>query len=124
VTAVAPDTRTEQESRGRTVIAERVVERIATRAAAEPGPVTGPGGGLPGLRGSAVRPRVTASVRGRVATVRVALGVTYPAPVRTITRRVREQVRNRVREMTGIDVRQVDIAVARLPEENDRRRVR
>lgn len=122
--AVARDTRTEVESRGRTVIADRVVERIATRAAAESGPVTGPGGGLPGLRGSAVRPRVTASVRGRVATVRVALGVTYPAPVRTVTRGVRERVRARVREMTGIDVRQVDIAVARLPGEPERRRVR
>lgn len=128
MTAVAPAPaavpRTEPESRGRTVIADRVVERIATRAASEPGPVTGPGGGLPGLRGSAARPRVTASVRGRVATVRVALGVTYPAPVRAITRRVREQVRARVREMTGIDVRQVDIAVARLPEEQERGRVR
>ena len=123
MTAVA-DTRTEPETRGRTVIADRVVERIATRAAAEPGPVTGPGGGLPGLSGSAVRPRVTAGVRGRVATVQVALGVTYPAPIRTVTRRVRAQIRARVREMTGIDVRQVDIAVARLPEEEERGRVR
>lgn len=110
-------------ARGRTMIADRVVERIATRAATESGPVTGPGG-LPGLRGPAVRPRVSANVRGRVATVRVALGVTYPSPIRTITRHVRERIQTRVHDLTGIDVRQVDIAVARLPEAREERRVR
>ena len=116
--------RAERENRGRTVIAERVVERIATRAATEAGAVVGPGAGLPGLRGPAERPRVTANVRGRMATVRVALGVTYPMPVRATTRAVRDRVRARVGELTGIDVRQVDIAVARLPEPSEGRRVR
>lgn len=105
----------ERENRGRTVIAERVVERIAARAATEAGAVVGPGAGLPGLRGPAERPRVTVSIRGRLAAVRVALGITYPAPVRATTRAVRDGVRARVGELTGIDVRQVDIAVARLP---------
>ncbi|HEY3687423.1 MAG TPA: Asp23/Gls24 family envelope stress response protein [Streptosporangiaceae bacterium] len=115
---------TDPGARGRTVIADRVVERIAAHAATEPGPVTGPGTGLPGLRGSALRPKVSASVSGRVASVRVALGVTYPSPVRAITRRVRDRVRARVWQLTGIDVRQVDIAVARLPEPAERGRVR
>jgi uncharacterized alkaline shock family protein YloU len=37
-----------------------------------------------------------------------------PAPVRTLTREVRRHVMERVTTLTGIEVRHVDIVVARL----------
>ncbi|WUI01060.1 Asp23/Gls24 family envelope stress response protein [Spirillospora sp. NBC_00431] len=50
-------------------------------------------------------------VNGDVVTARVAMSVTYPMPVREVARRVRENVRGRVAELTGFTVRQVDINV-------------
>ncbi|HEY3686543.1 MAG TPA: Asp23/Gls24 family envelope stress response protein [Streptosporangiaceae bacterium] len=111
------------DGRGTTTIADRVVERIAARAAREGGQVTGPGG-VRSLAGGD-EPRASASVDGSVAVVRISLGVVYPAPVGATTRAVRARVRDRVREMTGIDVRQVDIDVTRLTGADEQpRRVR
>jgi uncharacterized alkaline shock family protein YloU len=58
--------------------------------------------------------RVSARVDGQLATVTVRLSVTYPAPIRQVTRRVRDHITARVTELTGLDVRQVDIDVAAL----------
>jgi uncharacterized alkaline shock family protein YloU len=111
------------DERGTTTIADRVVERIAARAARESGPVAGPGG-VRSLAGGD-DPRASATVDGSVAVVRISLGVVYPAPVGATARAVRAGVRDRVREMTGIDVRQVDIDVTRLTgADEQRRRVR
>lgn len=110
--------------RGTTRIAARVVERIAARAARDSGPVTGPGG-VRALTGRSDEPQVSATVDGRIATVRVTLGVVYPASVAGTTRAVRSAVRARVEELTGISVRQVDIDVTRMPSaEDEPRRVR
>lgn len=103
--------------RGTTRIADRVVERIAARAAQESGPVTGPGGvraGVRGLTGRGDEPRASADVDGRLAVIRIALGVVYPAPVTGTTQVVRNVVRTRVEELTGLNVRQVDIDVTQL----------
>ena len=115
---------TDAAERGRTHIADRVVERIVARAAYESDAVTGPGGVrrlADGLTGRDDRPQVSVTVDGQVAVVRISLGVAYPEPVGRTTREVRERVRARVRELTGIDVRQVDITVTRLPVQRPRR---
>lgn len=100
------------EARGRTSIAGRVVERIATRAAAElPRPGTG------GVD------RARATVDGQLATLRLTVSVVYPEPVRQVTRRLRDHVTARVGELTGLEVRQLDIDVARLVPPAHRREV-
>jgi len=102
------------DQRGTTRIEGRVVERIAARAARESGLVTGPGQ----VRDLATRgddPRVSATVDGQVAVIRIVLGVVYPEPVGRVTRLAREHVRARVLDLTGISVRQIDIEVVRLP---------
>ncbi|GAA3796437.1 hypothetical protein GCM10022226_14660 [Sphaerisporangium flaviroseum] len=115
------------EARGRTDIANRVLERIATWAVTEVDQV---GGGAPRLLGAPLgrgtpggAPRVSAHVDGHLAIVRVTMSVTYPAPIRQVVHNVREHVRTRVHELTGLDARQVDIDVARLihPAEQKRR---
>lgn len=115
------------ETRGRTRVADRVLERIAAHAVAETAQV---GGAAPRLLGvplgrdtARTAARVSAQVDGHLAIVKVTLSVTYPAPIRRVTRRVREQVTARVSELTGLDVRQVDIDIASLPgpEEQPRR---
>jgi uncharacterized alkaline shock family protein YloU len=52
------------------------------------------------------------------------MSVRYPAPIRQVTRRVREHVTARVGELTGLDVRHVDIDVPTLITPDRRRRVR
>jgi uncharacterized alkaline shock family protein YloU len=46
--------------------------------------------------------------------IEIRLTVAYAAPVRTLTREVRRHVMERVATLTGIEVRHVDIEVARL----------
>lgn len=106
------------EARGRTEIADRVLERIAARAVSEVAQAGGAARRLLGvpLGRDTVRAaaRATAHVDGQIATVQLRMSVTYPAPIRETTRRVRDQIITRVGELTGLDVRQVDIEIARL----------
>jgi uncharacterized alkaline shock family protein YloU len=106
------------EARGRTEVSDRVLERIATRAVTEVDQVEGAAPRLLrmplGRDTAGAAPRVSARVDGRLAIVRVTMSVTYPAPIRQVVHRVREHVMTRVRELTGLDARQVDIDVARL----------
>ncbi|MEO3813692.1 Asp23/Gls24 family envelope stress response protein [Sphaerisporangium sp. B11E5] len=118
-TGIGPsDVRGSPEERGRTRISDRVLERIAATAAAEvdeAGRAARRVLGVPvGHDTTAAPPRVTGHIDGRLAVLRVHLSVAYPAPVREVTRRVRDHVTGRVHELTGLDVRQVDIDVDRL----------
>ncbi|MUN37043.1 Asp23/Gls24 family envelope stress response protein [Actinomadura litoris] len=102
-------------SRGTTRISDRAVERIVARVLDEAGDSdamtrTMLGVPLRGRRGSRTDVRVDAEI----VTIRTAISVTYPRPVREVARRVRESVRGRVEELTGLSVRQVDIEVAEL----------
>ena len=63
-------------------------------------------------------------IDGHLATVRVAMSVRYPAPIRQVTREVREHVMERVGELTGLDVRHVDIDIPALITPDRGRRVR
>jgi uncharacterized alkaline shock family protein YloU len=98
--------------RGHTTIAPRAVERIVARAIGEErgglGHVAHP------LKGPAGGPRIKVNVDGDLVTARVRMAVAYPEPVRQVSTQVRERVRERVQDLTGLTVRQVDIDVARL----------
>ena len=107
-------------------IADGVVSKIAARAAAE-NPDAGaaaarmlgravPGAGHLGVRGTDLQalPKTSVEVDGSKAFVTLEISVRWPASVPEITGQVRRHVRDRVRELTGLDVDEVHITVADL----------
>jgi uncharacterized alkaline shock family protein YloU len=114
------------DGRGRTTIADRVVEKIAAHAAAG---VTDATGAPRRVLGVTVDqdpdvPQVSARLDGDVALVTVHLAVVWPAPVHDVTRAVRSAVIGKLTELAGVTRAQVDIDVAALTtERTDQRRV-
>ncbi|TDD61648.1 Asp23/Gls24 family envelope stress response protein, partial [Actinomadura rubrisoli] len=100
--------------RGSTTVSERAVARIVARAADEVEESGGLARTVLGVHAGRKAARTDVRVDGEIVTARVAMSVAYPRPVRQVARRVRESVRDRVQELTGLTVRQVDIDVAEL----------
>ncbi|WP_445257765.1 Asp23/Gls24 family envelope stress response protein [Nocardioides aurantiacus] len=99
------------EERGRTVIADRVVERIASAAAAEVEATIDSRGGF----GRLVRgrlPSAQAVVAGRTSRISVEVGAVWPTPLPVLGARVRDHVGERVHTLTGVEVTAVDVTVA------------
>ncbi|MFF4762326.1 Asp23/Gls24 family envelope stress response protein [Streptomyces sp. NPDC001292] len=91
--------------RGATTIADRVVAKIAARAARE---ALGP------LPSDAAPPHATVVVRHDVARVRIVLDLAYPADIGACCRAVRRQVVERVGALVGMQVPEVAVRVERL----------
>lgn len=91
--------------RGATRIADRVVAKIAARAAREAVDAV-PADGSP--------PRATVSVRHESARVRVSIELDYPCDIGGQCGAVRRQVAERVRELAGMEVPEVAVQVERL----------
>ncbi|GGT24879.1 Asp23/Gls24 family envelope stress response protein [Streptomyces purpureus] len=118
--------------RGRTTIADGVVEKIAGLAARDVVGVHAMGGGLSRTLG-AVRDRVpggtkssvTRGVKAEVGEVQTALDleivVEYGVSISDVARAVRENVVTAVERMTGLEVVEVNIAVSdvKLPDEEE-----
>jgi uncharacterized alkaline shock family protein YloU len=117
--------------RGRTTIADGVVEKIAGMAARDVDGVHAMGSGLSRTFG-AVRDRVpggtksvTRGVKAEVGEVQAALDleivVEYGVSIADVARDVRENVITAVERMTGLEVVEVNIAVSdvKLPEEEE-----
>jgi uncharacterized alkaline shock family protein YloU len=107
-------------------IADQVVTKIAACAAAEHPdagaaairmlgrPVPGAGRlGVPGTDLDAL-PKTTVEVDGSKAFVSLEICVRWPASVREVTGQVRRNVRDRVAELTGLQVDEVHIVVSDL----------
>ena len=107
-------------------IADRVVTKIAARAAVE-NPDAGaavarmlgravPGAGHLGVRGTDLDalPKTTVEVDGSRAFVNLELSVRWPASVNEVSQQVRRHVQDRVRELTGLQVDEVHIVVSDL----------
>ena len=107
-------------------IADQVVTKIAATAAAE-NPDAGaavarmlgravPGAGRMGVRGTDLDalPKTTVEIDGSKAFVHLEISVRWPASVPEVTGRVRRHVRDRVGELTGLQVEEVDIVVSDL----------
>lgn len=118
-------------ARGRTTIADGVVEKIAGLAARDVDGVHAMGGGLARTFG-AVRDRVpgssrsvTRGVKAEVGEVQTALDleivVEYGVPIADVAQEVRENVVAAVERMTGLEVVEVNIAVSdvKLPDDED-----
>ena len=106
-------------SRGETIIAPTVVEKIATRAASE---VDGVGGVvqtglsrlLPWSIGDPGPARAAAEVGGDTVSVDLTVNVLYPEPVAAVTNQVRTHVTQRLAQLCGLRATEVNIAVPAL----------
>jgi uncharacterized alkaline shock family protein YloU len=103
---------------GRITIADRVVTKIASMAAAE-NPDAGAAGTGMLHRGSRTAnlgalPKTTVQLDGTKAYVHLELAVRWAASVTEVTAQVRRHVRDRVLELAGVEVDEVDIVVADL----------
>jgi uncharacterized alkaline shock family protein YloU len=111
---------------GRITVADRVVTKIAAQAAGE-NPDAGaaasrvlgravPGAGHLGVRGTDLDalPKTTVQVDGSKAYVHLEITVRWPASIAEVTGQVRAHVRERVRELAGLEVDEVHIVVASL----------
>ncbi|MGI5351532.1 Asp23/Gls24 family envelope stress response protein [Streptomyces sp. CA-250714] len=118
-------------SRGRTTIADGVVEKIAGMAARDVVGVHAMGGGMARTFG-AVRDRVpgggrsvTRGVKAEVGEVQTALDleivIDYGVSISDVARSVRENVISAVERMTSLEVVEVNIAVSdvKLPDEEE-----
>ncbi|MBV9092658.1 MAG: Asp23/Gls24 family envelope stress response protein [Streptosporangiaceae bacterium] len=106
-------------------VADGVVTKIAARAAAE-NPDAGAAtarllgravpGAVPGVRSTDLHalPKTTVDVDGSKAYVSLEIAVRWPAAVAEVTEQVRRHVRDRVRELAGLEVDEVHIVVADL----------
>ena len=110
---------------GTIIIADGVVTKIAARAAAE-NPDAGAAtarvlgravpGAIPGVRGTDLDalPKTSVDVDGSKAYVSLEIAVRWPASVAEVTGQVRRHVRERIRELAGLEVQEVHIVVADL----------
>jgi uncharacterized alkaline shock family protein YloU len=111
---------------GTITIADTVVTKIAAQAAAE-NPDAGaavarvlgravPGAGNLGVPGTdlSALPKTSVQVDGSKAYVSLEIAVRWPASVAEVTGHVRQHVRDRIRELAGLDVDEVHIVVADL----------
>lgn len=107
-------------------IQDSVVAKLAARAAVE-NPDAGaaastvlgltlPGAGLLGTKSTDLDelPKSSATVDGSIATIKLTISVRWPLSVAKVAGEVRDHVRNRITELTGLDVTEVQIAVTDL----------
>jgi len=118
--AVAAERKTQPTGgRGRTVIAERVVEKIAALAVQDAERVGGSATrvlGVPLGRDDLKRPaQVTAWVDGQVTALTVTVSLDWPASARGTARRLRVHIVDQVQRLTGLHVDHVNIDIVGLP---------
>ncbi|GEM_PF-794082 len=107
--------------RGHTILSDRVVEKIAGKAASEVDGVGGvEGSGLSRLAGlfssddDARRAHAEADVDRASTSVDLTVSIRYPEPVGATADRVRDHVRARLQELTGLEVTEVNVTVPEL----------
>ena len=104
----------EMDDRGTTTLADRVVEKIAARAATDVPHALGLTRRAVGREFGRPSVRAHAQIDGDVASLQLELAVQYPASARATTRGVREHVADRVTMLCGLTVDHIDITVAVL----------
>jgi uncharacterized alkaline shock family protein YloU len=107
----------DRRNRGRLVLSDGVVEKVASQAVAEVGAAYGTSGGFLGFGARAdatARPRVQVSLTRNFADVKVQAGVAYPVSLRQAADQIRAAVVARVRALTGVEVHRVDVEIAFL----------
>jgi uncharacterized alkaline shock family protein YloU len=107
-------------------IDDRVVEKMAAQATLE---IPDAGGAAPRVLGHAMTgaaafgarqtslttlPKATADVDGSIVILDLSISVRWPASVPVVSGAVREHVRSRISELTGLKVEEVSISVTDL----------
>jgi uncharacterized alkaline shock family protein YloU len=121
-----PSSRAGRTELGMISINDRVVEKMAARAAAE---IPDAGAAAPRVLGRSVTgaaalgarttsltalPKASADVDGLIVILDLSISVRWPASVPEVASAVREHVRSRVNELTGLTVAEVSISVTDL----------
>jgi uncharacterized alkaline shock family protein YloU len=121
-----PSSRAGRTELGMISINDRVVEKMAAQAAAE---IPDAGAAAPRVLGRSVTgaaalgarttsltalPKASADVDGLIVTLDLSISVRWPASVPEVANAVREHVRSRVKELTGLTVAEVSISVTDL----------
>ena len=99
--------------RGRLVIADRVVERIAAIAAGEVAGVVKAGSGLDQVLGHRY-PKASATLAGNRTRIHVEIAVAWPHPLGQVCAQVQDEVRDRVTKLAGVRVDAVDVTAAKV----------
>ena len=113
----SPRPRPPADERGTTTVPAGVVARIAAQAAAEYPRVGGSAGGVLGMgarRDFDSRPDARCDLYGSVVVLRLDVGMAFPVDLTATCRGLREHVRRRVRELTGLEVGRLDITISWL----------
>ncbi|SEB63921.1 Uncharacterized conserved protein YloU, alkaline shock protein (Asp23) family [Nocardioides exalbidus] len=97
--------------RGRTVIADKVVERVASIATSEIEAVIDTRTGWTKLIRKGL-PHAEAVVAGGTSKITVEVAATWPTPLDRVAAQVREHVTRQVADLTGVTVTRVDVTVA------------
>ncbi|MFD3699652.1 Asp23/Gls24 family envelope stress response protein [Streptomyces sp. NPDC058646] len=97
--------------RGATVIPDKVVARIAARAAREA--LAGQTGATPARLGLAA-PRSTVAVSGGSARLGLSLDLPYPIDIAGASREVQHYVGERVAQLTGMRITEVTVTIQQL----------
>ena len=116
-----------EEGRGSTDISPAVVEKIAGRAAREVEGVSlvaagGIAARIASLVGNEGRASASADVGRTTSAIDLTVSIRYPQPILEMAQRVRSHVKQRVHELTGLEVQEVDITVSKLDAEGPPRR--
>lgn len=104
----------EPSGRGRTSIENKVVEKTAAQSALEIDHVHGVSHRMTRVFAAGQVVHTQASIDGHLARLRVTIEVDYPTPVKQVTRQVRQHVRERVNQLCGLTVVDMDIRVVAL----------
>jgi uncharacterized alkaline shock family protein YloU len=111
---VSEDARTtDPGTRGKLTIADRVVDKIAGRAALDVDGVVVSGSGLDKVVGRRL-PKVTTRTRGAQTRVGVDIAVEWPRSAAEVAAQVRSAVSEAVTGYAGLKVLAVDVSVVRL----------
>lgn len=105
------------EERGVTTVPAAVVARIAEQVASEHPRVGGAAGGVLGVgarRDFASRPTAECDLYGAVAVLRLDVGVAFPVDLAGTCAGLRARVRDRVEELTGLQVGRLDLEISWL----------
>jgi len=100
-------------TRGKLTIADRVVDKIAGRAARDVGGVVATGSALDKVVGRRL-PRVTTTTRGKQTRIGIDIAVAWPRSAAGVAAEVRDAVRQAVADLAGLSVMAVDVSVAKL----------
>ena len=123
VTDQDPATLPPPEDRGSLIIADKVVERIASIAARDVEHVTDTRAGW--TRMYRDLPLATAKVAGGRARIGVEVAASWPSALPDVTARVRDRVSEEITSLTGLTVVAVDVTVVEVVhDDNKSRRVR